>query len=474
MVRADAFIAANRFGLGAGAGEVGDIGADPRGWLLAQLKGSEASPRALAGLASSREIFVALARFREQRRNAKKTRRKPGRQQPRRRRGSANRADEDAVVGRFRDLVGPIYMREAAARTWAAIETGQPFREHLVHFWANHFTVSATKPQVIALAGAFEREAIRPHVTGRFTDMLLAAVRHPAMLMYLDNLRSVGPNSRLGRRRGLGLNENLAREILELHTLGVDAGYSQDDVTEFARALTGWTVANGRRVPGTPGTFAFVDVIHEPGRRRLLGRSYGDSGREQGEAILADLARHPATARHIATKLARHFIADAPPANAVERLARTFLDSDGDLAAVSAALVTFDPAWTPEPAKVKTPNEFVVSALRALNLKNGGEDMSRKLIGSLELLGQRPFAAPSPAGWPDTAGDWVGADAVLRRAEWAMALADKMGERIDPLALADRILGPLLSRESRTAIGRAESRAQGLAMLLASPEFQRR
>ena len=190
----------------------------------------------------------------------------------------------------------------------------------LVMFWSNHFCVSANKGPVRGMAGAYEREAIRPHVLGRFVDMLLAVERHPAMLVYLDNHVSIGPNSRAGLNRGLGLNENLAREILELHTLGVGGGYTQEDVTNLARILTGWTVANLANPVGEPGRFFFAPARHEPGAWTVLGKRYGEAGMAAGEAVLRDLARHPATARHIARKLARHFVSAEPPAALVARL----------------------------------------------------------------------------------------------------------------------------------------------------------
>src|SRR6185503_17138370 len=229
------------------------------------------------------------------------------------------------------------------------------FRERLVHFWTNHFAVSADKPQVLALAGALENEAIRPHVAGRFADLLAAVEAHPAMILYLDNQASIGPNSQLAQRRGrrtpgegrkFGINENLAREILELHTLGVDGGYTQHDVTTFAQALTGWSIGTDRvRKGGTPGKFEFHEAAHEPGTRTILGTRYGQSGVAQPRAVLADLAKHPATAHHIAVKLARHFIADEPLRDDVARLAKAFRDSDGDLPTLYRALLDTPAAW---------------------------------------------------------------------------------------------------------------------------------
>jgi uncharacterized protein (DUF1800 family) len=385
------------------------------------------------------------------------------------------------VEGTFREQLGPIMMQEIGARLAAGAATAQPFRERLVWFWANHFTVSAEKALVFALAGSFEREAIRPHVTGRFADMLLAATRHPAMILYLDNHLSVrrGWQARGRRSRSTafpaptGLNENLAREILELHTLGVNGGYTQADVIELARVLTGWTVRPTMfdLDDESPG-FVFDPERHVPGPRSLIGTRYAQDGSEQGGAVLRDLARHPATATHVATKLARHFIADEPPPQAVARIARAFRDSDGHLPAVYAALLDCAEAWQQPLAKLKSPIEYVVSCLRAVPGLRVADP--RRLYATLRGMGQRPFFAPSPQGWPDTAAAWAGGDALWKRIEWAGILASRLGSRLDPLRLAAETYGPAVGEATRRAVERAESRQQGMALWLASPEFQRR
>jgi uncharacterized protein (DUF1800 family) len=445
---AGAALAAARFGLGARPGEVAAIGRDPRGWVESQLRPAPL-PAALAGQPSSQAIVAEVM--------------------------EANAAGGAQKVGKLaRERLRLVYLAEAAARTRAAIDSDHPVIERLVQFWSNHFTVSVrAKPIVLGLPGAYEREAIRPHVLGRFEDMLRAVVEHPAMLVYLDNWRSVGPTSPGGQRRNRGLNENLARETLELHTLGVTGGYTQDDVTSFARVLTGWTVTplNG----DAPGRFRFAPRLHEPGDKTLLGKRYADGGKAQGDAVLRDLARHPSTARFIATKLARHFIADAPSADAVERLARRFQETGGDLAAVTRTLVALPVAWPqgwPVGAtKIRTPNELVIAAFRAL----GGHDGEpARLVETLSVLGQAPFGAPSPAGWSDQAADWIGPEATMKRIEWAHALATKTARARPALALADDVLGPTLARETRFAIEHAASDRDSLALLLVSPEFQRR
>jgi uncharacterized protein (DUF1800 family) len=369
------------------------------------------------------------------------------------------------------------YLEQAAARTLAAVASVEPFRERLVHFWSNHFTVSVVgQPLLASVAVSFENEAIRPHVTGRFVDMLLAVETHPAMLVYLDNHTSIGPHSKAARRARKakrGLNENLAREILELHTLGVDGGYTQEDVTTFAEVITGWTVGRGNRrfAGGKPGRFAFLAPAHEPGRKKLLGRAYADTGFEQGVAVLRDLAVHPATARFLATKLVRHFVADAPPASTIDRIARVFLDTEGDLGEVSAALVAAPEAWQQPVLKLKSPQEFVVSAYRASGAEIGSK---RELIAALGLLSQRPFSAPSPAGWGDTAASWDGADALLKRIEWSYAFGARHRSNMSPAEIAQSALGPLANARTTEAISLAGSRQQAMALLLSSPAFQRR
>jgi uncharacterized protein (DUF1800 family) len=466
----EAVIAANRFGLGARPGELKAIGSDARDWLAAQLKGKRSTPAPVKALPSSAEAFKLFEAQREERRDRRESDRSNGKSSPPR--------DAENLRLKLRDL----YLDQAAARYRVAASTDEPFRERLVHFWSNHFAVSADKVQVLAIAGALENEAVRPNLAGRFADLLQAAVAHPAMILYLDNQASIGPNSKVARRAGararnaqrkLDINENLAREILELHTLGVNGGYTQQDVTTFALALTGWSVGTDRGPfrEGDAGEFEFREAVHEPGARTVLGKRYAEDGVRQPRAILADLAVHPSTATHIATKLVRHFVADTPPAECVERVARVFRQTGGDLPSVHRSLIELPQTWSRETPKFKTPHDFVVSTFRLL--AHVPED-SLQAVAPFELLGQRPWSPGSPAGWADTADGWDGPDALLKRIEWASAVGDRVGARVTPERLALQALGETLSTNTRTAISRAASAAQGLTLLLASPEFQRR
>jgi uncharacterized protein (DUF1800 family) len=392
----------------------------------------------------------------------------------------------------FARFVRDHYVEQTDERHRRALETDAPFVERLVHFWTNHFAVSADKQPIGAIAGLYEQEAIRPHVTGNFLTLLTAVERHPAMILYLDNQASMGEGSaaagfvRRNRGRELGLNENLAREILELHTLGVDGGYTQADVTEFAKVLTGWSIGgaigprglagNGAGRPGfgdggDPGEFHFRTAMHEPGDKTVLGKRYKERGIEEGEAVLKALALHTSTARHLVTKLARHFVADDPPHALVERLSDVYLRNDGELVPVYRALIAAEEAWREPLAKYKSPQDFVLSAHRALGRT---PDNLQQVTGVLTQLGQRPYTPGSPAGWPDTAANWDGGDALLKRIEWAGAVGRAVGDRVDPLPLTDAVLGTVAGEHTRSSVRGAESASQGLALLFAAPEFQRR
>jgi uncharacterized protein (DUF1800 family) len=389
-------------------------------------------------------------------------------------------ADAKTDLNVLRDAYMPHYRAQVLARACSAALTSRPFAERLVHFWANHFAVSADKGAIYGLAGTLENEAIRPRVNGRFIDLLTAVDQHPAMIAFLDNQYSVGADSDAARyaarrnvKREFGINENLAREILELHTLGVNGGYTQTDVMAFAQIITGWSIGGGkgRLAGGETGCFYFRENLHEPGAKIFLGKTYAQVGQAQGEAVLADLARHRSTARFIATKLARHFIADDPPQAAVERIARAFLKSDGDLPHVYAALIDSHEAWNADARKFKTPEDLVFSTLRAFNASPREPE---EVIRSFELLGQRQYTPGSPAGWADTAKSWDGSDALMHRILWTSRVAEHYDRGIDPLDIAASSLGGYARAETLTAMRRAASGAQAVTLLLMSPEFQRR
>jgi uncharacterized protein (DUF1800 family) len=473
-LEAAAAIAANRFGLGARPGDLPGIGSDPRGWLRTQLRGG-APLLASDALPSTAQILAGVEPILAERRAARRLRPEST---PDAAAAPGEAAATAAVAMRLPQYLRPIYISDSRARWRTAIDSDRPLAERLVHFWSNHFAVSVDKLAVLGIAGSFEREAIRPHVMGRFHELLLAVETHPAMLLYLDNQQSVGPNSQLARRaagrgRAIGLNENLAREILELHTLGVDGGYTQADVTSFAKVLTGWSLGGGqeRLARGATGTFVFRPNVHEPGAQTVLRKRYAEDDQAQGLAVLADLALAPATAHHIAVKLARHFIADDPPAAAVESIARAFEHSGGDLPVVYAALIDSPRAWDEPTAKFKTPQDYLFSLGRGLELPPESEP---RLMSAFDLLGQRQFSPGSPAGWPDRSSDWDGASALMKRIELSDAVAQKLGDRRDAMQLAPQLLGGTLTEATRQSIARAASPAQALALLLTAPEFMRR
>jgi uncharacterized protein (DUF1800 family) len=356
-----------------------------------------------------------------------------------------------------------IFFAEAKAHFDAAITAEIGFVERLVWFWSNHFCVNADDT---VMAGGYEREAIRPHVLGRFVDLLQAAEGHPAMLLYLTNTLSMGPNSVAGINRTRGLNENLAREILELHTLGVRTGYTQDDVTSFAKVITGWTILPTDSNPDHGGEFLFHRRLHEPGPQTVIGKSYRDTGVEQGRAVLADLVRHPATATHIAVKLARHFVADDPPPALVALLTQRFNETEGDLWEVSKALVTAPESWSEERVKIKRPSEWNVALLRAARFAGD----VRAIVPGLNRLGEPLWRPPSPRGFPDDNAAWL--DGLSHRLDIANNFAQRNGDRLDAAAMLETALGPLASEETRRAVARAETKPQALTLMLMAPEFQ--
>jgi len=481
-------VALRRFGLGPKPGDVKRTAADPRGFVLASLADPARAALVDEGLEPSHVTFEAMRIAQQQQKLAKDAAGGAAMAEAKSAQNatpvtapdmpslpSNGRAPgarvavpaDGAKPGRIRREV---MLEEAAARFEHARTTDHALLERLVIFWSNHFCVSITKGQVRGLAGAFEREAIRPHVLGGFGAMLKAVVQHPAMLIYLDQAQSIGPNSKAGSRRDRGLNENLAREILELHTIGVDGGYGQEDVTNLARILTGWGIGGLQQDDDAVGRFRFTPQRHEPGAWTVAGKRYEDRGVATGETCLADLARHPSTARHMARKFAVHFISDNPPPSLVDKLERSFRETDGDLGQLAKTLVTAHEAWSAPFAKVLPPYDFSVALARGLGITAPPGEMLRLAAA----LGQPLWQPPGPKGWPDADDSWLGPSPIRERLRIAEKASSLTGKSADPRALAADLFGEQLSEPTAQAVKRAETREQGMVLLVMSPEFQRR
>lgn len=433
-------IAVTRFGLGARAGEIAEAARDPVGWALAQTE-PWAAPNWLGALHSA-EIL------RDKRAVEAREPEEPPRREHRVR----------------------MHHAETLLRARHACTTAAPFRERWARFWLNHFAIQGIDGHTEMLTGALLREAIEPHMLGRFEDMVAAVSKHPAMLASLDQPMSVGPNSPHGREHGLGLNENLGRELLELHTMGVGSGYTQRDVTELAKALTGWRIGGPDAPVGSQDRFFNDPRWREPGSRRLLGQVWPESD-GRAEAMVRAIARRPETAARISAKLAAHFTADKPPAAVVARLHKAWTRSDGDLKAVAEALVTAPEAWVSEQRKFKTPYEFYVSTQRAAGAApvDGGD-----VTHAVSSMGQWPLTARTPEGWSDEAASWATPLGLQQRAAFAWAQGEKASAE-DSRAFAEAALGPLIPRERLATIRSvAHDRPSAFGLILMSPEFQRR
>jgi uncharacterized protein (DUF1800 family) len=469
-----AALALHRFGLGPRAGSITRYAGDPRGALLAELRKPNAARAPSDGLLNGGATLRALRAFNvaaAERKNAEVPKMSATMAMPDSNMMKTNpgiaRADVPATKPASRPNVPRVlYIKEAKARIDTAMAADIGFVERLVWFWSNHFCVAGDK--VGALAGTYEREAIRPHVLGKFADMLVAAESHPAMLFYLDNAFSTGPNSFIGLTEGSsGINENLAREIMELHTVGVRSGYTQEDVINFAKVISGWSfkpVSDTRH----GGEFAFVEERHEPGDQTIWGKMYPDNGVAQGRAVLADLAKRPQTAQFIATKFARHFVADEPPPSLVEKLAKSFRDTDGNLRELAITLVMAPESWSEERTKLKSPAEWIASGLRTTGTKPEIEGV----VHAQRVLGQPLWVPPAPNGFSDLSITWV--EGLTQRLDIAAGYAERTADKLNPIKLVDTALGPLASPETRHAVGFAGSRQQALTLLLLAPEFQRR
>jgi len=350
------------------------------------------------------------------------------------------------------------------------------FRERLVRFWADHFTVVGKTGALRPMAATFSEDAIRPNIAGRFGDMLKDAVTHPLMLAYLDQFSSVGEDSPVARRQGKGLNENLAREVLELHTLGVGAGYSQTDVREFAKLLAGFTFSPTRGV-------VYQAKRATPGAETILGKSYGgDRPRiEDVYDALHDLALRPETARHIARKLAVHFVSDDPDPNLVGAITAAYQDSGGDLSACYSAMLEHPASWSPKLVKVKQPVDFIITSLRALGAE--GKTIAKLPVRSalqgfarpMQMMGQTWERPAGPDGWPEEGGHWITPQGLAARIQWAMTAPQAFSSNLpDPRAFAQSALGTLLDDHTEFAAMAAETRWEGIGLVLSSPSFQRR
>ena len=467
--------ALNRFGLGARRGERRNIG-DAREWLRSQLDGGAPSLAPPSGITPT-AVGEALRAIR-----------------------MAGQGDEQERRQARRRVVEMSQAEMHAALT-ARVTSERPFVERLVAFWSNHLCVSTGSKIIVApLAGSYERDVIRAHALGRFEDMVLASAKHPAMLVYLDNFQSVGPTSR-GARAGQrgngqrrGLNENYARELLELHTLGVNGGYTQQDVQELAKVLTGWTVnglggpgarlqqanqlrrrgARGqrapvRRDPDGPIEFAFQDLLHEPGSKTVLKQRYSEGGVSEGEHVIRALCRHPSTAQFVATKLVTHFVSDEPPAAAVERVARVFRSTDGDLKAVSRALVDEPEAWRADARKFRTPQDWFVAVLRGL----GASDATPNAPVVLRQLRQPVWSPAAPKGFGDGLQEWADPDSLLNRGELARTLSKLPSVRgLDPQSLADVVDVPTSNPLHAMLADNSISPPERIALAVAGPAFQ--
>lgn len=369
------------------------------------------------------------------------------------------------------------FLHDARAHIARSISAPSGFHARLQVFWNDHFTVRAKAARFRALPSAFAEDAIRPHITGYFRDMLRASATHPAMLLYLDQTASIGPDSPVGLRRGKGLNENLARELMELHSLGVEAGYHQNDVRELAELLTGLSFT-------AKAGFVFRPNRAEPGAETVLGQVYGGgepASLDEVFAALDDIAAHPATAAHIARKLAVHFVSDTPSPDLVAAMTQAFEASGGHLPTVYAALLAHPAAWQAEREKARQPWDFMIAALRGvavspdaiMGAKN--RDTRDWLLAPMTRMGQPYQRPPGPDGWPEEAEAWITPTGLAERVTWAMNIT-RLPIRVapEPRALVEVVLGGTASEKLVTAVQRAGSREAGLGLIFAAPEFNRR
>ena len=449
-------IAVNRFGYGARGDELERAKKDPQQWIKSQL-----IPISFAtSFPHSNEVFIENAKYQKQKKQLKKQQKDPQKQ------------STSQSMNKMTKMFPRTTLTSMSADTLnQAISSSNSVSWRLLDFFSNHFSVSANGRLMVGLSATLEREAIAPNMLGNFEDMLMAVEQHPAMLIYLNNEKSFGPNSKIAKKhkkQKIGLNENLAREIMELHTLGVDGGYSQLDVIELAKGITGWSVKSPKKDGGTG--FIFRDWGHEPGTRSLFGKKYSQRGIAQGQQMLRDLAMNPATAKYVCAKLAHHFVSPNPSAALLNEMEATWMKTQGNIKQVMFSLFDADDAWLDTAQKFKTPREFVISSYRALAPKKIND---KALLFSLINLGQQPFNAGSPAGFSDDESDWLGASALMARIDWSsMMSAYRNG--INAEKMLKLAFGESVSQHTYQTVMRAESRQQAMTLLLMSPEFQRR
>lgn len=383
------------------------------------------------------------------------------------------RCDVKFFLDHSSDRVAPpkspynVYLDAVGARFYRAMHSDSPLLERLIWFWSNHLAVSVRGGGLLwPLVGTYELQTIAPAALTAFDDMLVSAIKHPAMLLYLDGYHSIGDRSPLGRRLGRGINENLAREILELHTVGLGGHYKQKDVGALAEMLTGWRFWPLRSTER--GRFRFVRAMHQPGPKTFLGEEYSDEGVEVGVRALRRLAYHPATGRRLAKKLAEHFIADDAPKDLVQELAVIFGDTRGDLGAVSTGLVKWAEGAEPPPAKLRLPQEFLAAMLCATGIRLKPAVIERMC----RVMGHPVWAPAGPDGFPDSVTHWLSPEGMKRRLDVAMAVGARVDPALEPMEVLEVAIGDIATDDTRLAVERAESRQQAFALLFMSPEFQ--
>lgn len=431
-------VAATRFGLGVTPGMIHEMGRDPRGWVAQQIATNDGiSSYHIPSLQERLNILF------------------------------PKKGDGDAkVISRKREA---FINRARDSRIARGISTSTPFAERLSRYWFDHFNISVSKLMILGLADWYEADAIRPHVLGRFRDMLGATARHPAMIWYLDNLTSVGPRSEVGRRRNAGLNENYARELLELHTLGVNGGYTQRDVREVAKILSGWRAETR---PGEAAVRVFFDpAYHEPGDKKIMGKVIKENGAKELDDLLDYLASSPATAAHVAWRFSRHFIADSPPDDLVKALKDRFLRTDGDLRELALGLIEFEDAWKAPAQKALPPEDWGIAFARLISLT--GDDAPARIRNAATAMGQMGYAAPSPKGWPDELSAWLTPETIIARSSWARRLSEDKDDLPDPRSIL-KAYGDFIGDAERMIIFGAPSSQDGLALIAAMPQFNLR